>query len=183
MSMARFNADVFVEYMVKKKFGLRDVLLVTGSFMFASALLFLSIPLLAGFGEMALQLLFFLFVGICIGMYYLITSRNLEFEYAYTNGSMSIDKIINRKSRKRLASFDVKKIEDIGLYEPSKLSSKKFDKKIFAATHDDGRNAHYVVYRSNKTGLTLLVFNPNERIINEMQFLIPREARMAFYGK
>ena len=42
--------------------------------------------------------------------------------------------------------------------ECAEVKGKRVDKTIFAAETDDGKDAWYIIAKSRKTGLTLLVF-------------------------
>ena len=50
-------------------------------------------------------------IAITLGIF--LYKRNLfvEFEYAFTNGEVDVDKILNMKKRKRILTFNVKDIE------------------------------------------------------------------------
>ena len=104
--------DVFVEYMVKKKTGSKDVLMSLGVSILGAILIFVSIFLT----PVSPMIPFLVICGVIYGVYYVISSRSLEFEYSITNGDIAVDKIINRRSRKRLTSFDAKAIEEMGKY-------------------------------------------------------------------
>ena len=109
----------------------------------------------------------------------------LEFEYSITNGDIAVDKIINRRSRKRLTSFDAKAIEEMGKYTENaqKLKGKRVDKTIFAAETDDGKDAWYIIAKSRKTGLTLLVFSPDERCIDAIKPFMDRRLKFEIFGR
>lgn len=44
------------------------------------------------------------------GAYLLMSMQNIEYEYILTNSEIDIDKIMSKKARKRIASFDFKEI-------------------------------------------------------------------------
>jgi len=173
--------DIFVEYMVKKKMGAKDIAISIGVSMLGALLIFVSI-LLAGVTPM---IPFIVICGVIYGVYWVISSRSVEFEYSVTNGDISIDKIINRKSRKRLTSFDAKAIEEMGKYTENekKLRSRRVDKTIFASDTDEGKDAWYVIAKSRKTGLTLLVFSPDERCIEAIKPFMDRRLRFEIFGR
>ncbi|MBQ2669114.1 MAG: hypothetical protein IJF56_10855 [Clostridia bacterium] len=173
--------DIFVEYMVKKKMGAKDIAISIGVSMLGALLIFVSI-LLAGVTPM---IPFIVICGVIYGVYWVISSRSVEFEYSVTNGDISIDKIINRKSRKRLTSFDAKAIEEMGKYTENekKLRSRRVDKTIFASDTDEGKDAWYVIAKSRKTGLTLLVFSPNDRCIEAIKPFMDRRLRFEIFGR
>ena len=170
--------DVFVECMVKKRMSGKDYLIFLGIGLAGAALIFAGIIgfLLTG----VLSIAFFAFVGVIAGAYYLFSRRNIEFEYAVTNGDVSIDKIVSRRSRKRLTSFDSKDVEEFGDYAPKAeaLKSRRVDKVIFASAYDDGHESKYVIAKSKKTGMTLIVFDPDERTVDAIKPFLPRQIRI-----
>lgn len=176
-----YGQDIFVEQMIKRRLDSKDVLLFFGIGILGA------LVVLAGvFGFLAtgiISIAFFALVGAIAGMYFLLTRRNLEFEYAVTNGDVTVDKIINRRSRKRLTSFDCKDIEELENYTPEKaqaLRSRSFDKTIMASEFSDGRNAKYVIVKSKKTGMTLVVFSPDDRTFEAMIPYLPRQMRVEY---
>lgn len=173
--------DVFVEYMVKKKMGPKDVAVSIGAFILGAVLVFIGILLTS----VAPMIPFLVICAVVYGIYWVITSRMIEFEYSITNGDISIDKIVNRRSRKRLTSFDAKAIEEMGKYTENaqKLRTRRVDKTIFASETDDGRDAWYVIAKSRKTGLTLLVFSPNDRCIDAIKPFMDRRLRFEIFGR
>lgn len=134
--------DVFVEYMVKKKTGSKDILMSLGVSILGAILIFVSIFLT----PVSPMIPFLVICGVIYGVYYVISSRSLEFEYSITNGDIAVDKIINRRNRKRLTSFDAKAIEEMGKYTENaqKLKGKRVDKTIFGG--GDGRRQGRVVH-------------------------------------
>ena len=162
--------DVFVEYMVKKKTGSKDVLMSLGVSILGAILIFVSIFLT----PVSPMIPFLVICGVIYGVYYVISSRSLEFEYSITNGDIAVDKIINRRNRKRLTSFDAK---------AKKLKGKRVDKTIFAAETDDGKDAWYIIAKSRKTGLTLLVFSPDERCIDAIKPFMDRRLKFEIFGR
>lgn len=170
--------DIFVEHMVKRRMSSKDYLIFLGIGLGGAALIFVGILafLLTGVPSIA----FFVLVGVIAGAYFLFSRRNVEYEYAVTNGDVSVDKIINRRSRKRLTSFDSKDVEEFGDYTPNaeKLKHRRVDKTIIASSFDDGRDAKYVIAKSKKTGMTLVIFNPDDRMIDAMKPFLPRQIRL-----
>lgn len=175
--------DTFVECMIKRRPCSKDYLIYMGIGLLGAAIVLLGVLgfLLTG----VMSIAFFALVGAIAGVYYLFTRRNLEFEYAVTNGDVSVDKIVNRRSRKRLTSFDSKDIEEMGEYAPNAaaLKTKRVDKVINASKYDDGRDATYVIAKSKKTGLTLIMFSPDERTTEAMKPYLPRQIRVDMMKK
>lgn len=170
--------DVFIERMVKKRTDGKDIailiLILLGIFVLGFICL-IYMP----------SILFFVIVGGSYGGYKLISLRNLEFEYSLTNGYLAVDKIMNRASRKRLTAFECKDIEDMGEYEKNKarLENRQVQTKLFVSEYSDGRGAWYVIVNTKKTGKTLLVFNPDEDLLEAIKKFMPIHLRFELFGR
>lgn len=170
--------DVFVEQMVKRKKGTADYLVIAGTVLLG--LLILAATMLVPF---LAQLGLFLLAGVGYGIYYVASTRNLEYEYSTTNGDFTIDKIINRRSRKRVCSFDLKAVEEMGRFNAEAMHSKTFAKTLRVGVDDAGTDAWYVTVHLKDFGNSLVVFNPDERLLAAMKPFLPRQVAVhAFRG-
>ena len=115
--------------MVKKKVGPKDILICLGASVLAALILFIGLMLT----PVLPMLPFLVLCGVVYGLYWVISSRSVEYEYSITNGDIAVDKITNRRSRKRLTSFDAKAIEEMGKYTENaqKLRGRRVDKTFF----------------------------------------------------
>lgn len=167
--------DIFVEQLVKKQMGSKDYAVITAVIVGGLALIVASmnIPMIT----------FLVLIGVCFGGYYLITSRSLEFEYSVTNGDITIDKIICRRKRKRVLSVDAHDIEDMGKFKPELLKNKSNYKPYFASRCDDGRDAWYFCAHTAKNGNVLVVFDPEEKVLNAIKPFIPRQVAFVVFGR
>ena len=173
-----YNRDVFIEQMVKKDFSGKDALTLLGIGAGGAVIILLGILAFLISGNFAIA--FFGVVIAIAGCIFLGSKLLLEFEYTFTNGDLSIDKIMNRRSRKRLTSFDCKEVQDFGKYLPkaSELKTRRVDKRIYASKNLKSEAAYYLIVKSRKTGLTLLVFDPDEKTYEAMKQFFPREIKM-----
>lgn len=168
--------DIFVEQIIRRKSSPVDILIGLGVTLAGLVLMiacFLYIP----------SFLFFVFAGVCFGIYWVVSSRNLEFEYSVTNGDLTVDKIINRRSRKRVLSLDCKDVETMGKYKASEHASKSYDKKFFVGILANGVDGWYVSARTQKYGHVLLVFDPNDRVLDAMRPFLPRQLAFEVFGR
>ncbi|MDR2655860.1 MAG: hypothetical protein LBC56_07340 [Oscillospiraceae bacterium] len=167
--------DVFVEQLVKKETNavtaLLRVLIVAASVVLGLGLFWIS-PYLGAFSIVGLAI----GAGAFYGGYYLVTSFNVEFEYAVTNGIVDVDKIVHQRKRTRLASFDCKSVEAAGKYKKSEHEGKTYGKVIKACiSEEEVSKPWYLTFTSaNTSGLALLVFNPDERTLNAIRPKLPR---------
>ena len=163
--------DIFTEQIVKRKFTGKDWLIAFGLVLAAFPLTGLPmIPLIV-------------ILGSIYGVYWLISSRNLEYEYSVTNGDLTVDKIINKRSRKRLVSFDVRDAEEMGKYDATRLAQREVDKTLMAAEDETAENTWYIMARTPKYGKMVLVFTPNEKVLDGIKAGLPRQMRIDVFGR
>jgi hypothetical protein len=167
--------DIFTEQLIKKNLGPKDYAIIAATILGGILLVILSMLIPA--------ISFLVLIGVCFGAYYLITSRSLEYEYSITNGSITIDKIISKRKRKRVISVEAHDIEDMGKFRPETVKSKSAYKPVFASQYDDGRDAWYFCAHSAKNGNVLVVFDPNEKVLNSIKPFLPRQVSFVVFGR
>lgn len=168
--------DTFNEQIIKKQFGLTDYLIFAAAILGGCVLILLSWAFIPSFSMIIL-------IAVCVGAYYLITSRNLEFEYSVTNGDISVDKIINRRKRKRLVSMDAHDIEVFEKYNAEAHRQKSYDVKIFASEKDDGQNSWCFAGHHPQKGNVMVVFNPDEKVLSAIKPFLKRQVSIDAFGR
>lgn len=163
--------DVFIEKIVSRKKGTKDLLQTLGAIIggFILTIIVLNVPFLRGLG-------LFLVVGIIYLMYRLITSRNVEFEYAVTNGDLDIDKIISQRKRKRIFSANCKEFDVIARVKSPQYTHdvQNIKNKIEAVSSMDSPDA-FLISLNYKGERTVVFFEPDQRMLNVFKTYIPRK--------
>lgn len=162
--------DVFVEYMVKKKFNRKDIILQLLVVVSSLLIFFICIGFIPSIG-------YILASGVVFGTYYLLTSFNVEFEYILTNGELDIDKIIYKRKRRRLISIHLKDIKSFSAFnsEIPEIKNNTDDKKvIYACSSLKDSDVYYMKVEHKSLGNIIIVFNPNEKILSEIKKFAPR---------
>lgn len=167
--------DIFVEQLVKKKFGTKDYLII------AAILLGGLVIITASF--LIPSISFLIIIGVAFGAYYLISARSVEFEYSVTNGNITIDKVINRRSRKRVISVEAHDIEEMGKFKPEILKNKSSFKPYYASQMDSGENSWYFCAHTSKNGNVLVIFDPDEKVMGAIKPFIPRQVAFVVFGR
>ena len=155
----------YVEYLIKKKFSSSDK--VKCSIFIAVLLVICGGVSLSPLGWPS-GLVVLAFGG--YGCYYLVSGFKKEFEYILTNDHLDVDMITAGRSRKRLCSFDIEAVELCArVSDPDKKGEMKrsFTKVIQAASSPDAENARFLIF-SAEDGINMLIFEPNDRIIDGM---------------
>ena len=165
--------DTFMEKLVTRKKTMTDYLIITATVIGSLLLIFvvLSIPILM---RMGLSLL--LAAGAAYLGYWVITSRNIEYEYIVTNGELDIDIIISKRKRKRIFSASCKDFDIVSPVKSSRFdqSVQSISNRIDASSSIDSPDAYFITlnYKGEKT---LVIFEPTEKMLNNFRIFIPRK--------
>jgi hypothetical protein len=178
--------DIIVEQLVEKRadarsFGIRLLAVAAGAVLTVLPLIIemLFIPPESQGGLLAL-LPFTLAAGVFV-IVLLFRRTDLEYEYILTNGELDIDKIMGKRKRKRMLtsvncrSFDVlapmiPKYE----HEYGKVQLKRVD----ISSSQDATGRWFAVYVGDKGVRTLLVFEPNVKMLETLKKFVPRSKIM-----
>jgi len=171
--------DIFIEKLIKRKRSGKDYAITVAAVLLT---LLIGYLFLAFFGEF-----FGLWLAVLAGLgflcYRIISAQNIEFEYSLTNNELDIDKIISKRKRKHLITIDIKKIE---LLAP--ISSEQFKHESGSATitrsldYSSGTknaNTYFAVFFGNDGLKSLLIFEPNEKMLTGIKRYIPNKVRTA----
>ena len=167
--------DVFVEYIVKRKNTGKDLALQI-LILVAAIVLFFVLMAVGMAYPVVMSITTVLAFGSLYGGYILFTSQNVEYEYIVTNGEMDVDKIIARRKRKRLVTANARTFESFGVYKPAEHASAQYANRIYACGNMNDPGNFYAVMNHAKLGRTLLVFSPNDRVLNALKAFIPKQA-------
>lgn len=115
--------------------------------------------------------------GVGYGVWWLISNRNIEYEYCVTNGDIDIDCIIDKRKRKRIVAVAGRKLESLLPYDPAR-STAGYQRVVVAAPSANAEGLWGFTYHSKKNGHTLVVFQPEERVLNALYGGLPRLVQM-----
>lgn len=169
--------DIFIEEMVERKRTGKDVVAVFGlmilSVIFVYVLLTIVFPLIPQFGS----ILFVLAAGEIYLAYRFSMSFNVEYEYSLVKNEIDIDKIVNRKKRKRMTTVNIKGLEAFGRCgenpEYKRYVGNAGVKKIYACAKKDDADNYFVVYFENSIKV-MTVFSPSGKIVDVIEKYNPK---------
>lgn len=164
--------DIFIEKIVQRQKTMQDYLIITGVIILCLFVIVFIIPSIPFINTMPI----FFDAGAIYGAYVLIKSRNLEFEYAVTNGELDIDKIIARSRRKRIFSASCKEFEILAKLKSSHYTQhiQNVSNKIKAVSSMDSPDVYFALLNYNGEK-TVVFFEPDERMLNSFKMFIPRK--------
>ena len=157
--------DTYCEQLVTIKKGAKFYLGVFG--------IWLAVLIIAALSFLFLRFLTaIVIVAAGYGAYYLCGFLSVEYEYIITNGTLDIDIIYSKRSRKRIASFDLSNVESIEKYKGEQLDKRKYKNSVVACNaKDDGA---YKLVVNKDSGISAAVIAPNERTRQEIVKFVPK---------
>lgn len=162
--------DYFTEYIVKRKRSGTDIAL-TVLIVFGAVIVFLAlcyIGLITGL----MQILLLLAAGALWGAYILIGKFSIEYEYIVTNGEMDIDKIMQRRKRKRIITVPAKNIRSI---EPVRVDNTVYKQVIDASKNDKNATDTYMLITEDNIKI---LFNPSEKMLKIFAKFRPQSVKV-----
>ena len=92
----------------------------------------------------------------------------------------SIDKIMSKQKRKRVGSYDMKKVEIVAPKNSHELDSFRNRKDIkvhdYSSLEENAKTFGMAI--NGDKGMELIYFDPNEAIIKDMQRIAPRSVKL-----
>lgn len=157
--------DVFVEQIVAIKKTGKDFAACAGIVLLSLILMLIGYIFLTSiFIAVAAAVIF--------GSYKLFLRLNIEYEYIITNGTMDVDKIIAKSSRKRMISFDISSIRRIEKYNG--VLPTEIEKDCFFFCNKKDENAFIVYYKEEGKQQKTFLFAPNEKVREAIKSVLPR---------
>ena len=164
--------DVFIEQLVHRKKSAAEktisviMVILTVFITIFSLFLWASMPVTPISMILRMVLMFFI-VGIIYLCYRIVRSTNIEYEYAVTNGTLDIDRIVAKSKRNKILAVEIKQIEEFGKYAPADHENRPYDKKLMVGGGME-HEPYYFVTRLPKFNKALVVFEPDERTLNSV---------------
>lgn len=159
--------DVFNEQLVKVKLNASSYIMMVLTVLAAA---FLAIFLFLY--SLEIPILILLVVGVIYGEVKLLGFFSVEYEYIITNGTVDVDKITAKSSRKRILSFECKDIIRSGKYNFKSAPVTDAAVKLICCTPGDSEAYYLLVNSSGKR--KLLVFTPNDKTKAGIRECAPR---------
>lgn len=162
-------SDSYSEWMVKRKKS-GWVPFAKGGLMTITALCFL----LSFTGV----LWFMIIIGAGMGYltYRLSLEWDLEYEYTFVKGELDIDKIMGKSRRKRCVVVDMETTEIVAPINSHALDAFQGNKcKEYDFSSRMPEAKLYVIYAKVKNEMARILFEPSERMINDMRNTAPRK--------
>ncbi len=181
----------FCEQVVKVKKGTKHVLLcllLIGGFLLPIVWLMAMFYLTAGAGQADYFFALFALVLAMLGAFVIwaVIPRILKVEYDYSvyGSDFIVAKVTAKASRKRKLKVEIKHIEKLSKLSDEDIPNTKYVKKFDFTGGHDASEVYFAEFRLPQKGLCLLLFVPNEKILEGMRPYLNRDiALKLFYGR
>lgn len=158
--------ETYVEWLVKRK---------TPVYLVFLKILFIMMTVCFFLAGMIFMPAFLIAVLMGIAAYFITLNASLEYEYLYVDRELSVDKVMNQSRRKRIATFDIGKVEIMAPINSHQLDSYKnrnYKAVDYSSWEEKQPDVRYVFYYD---GQQKVIFEPNEEMIKAITNVAPRK--------
>ena len=164
------NDNSYVECLVASKAS--QLVVVLKYVCFGLAIFFLLSTLLLNANIICVLL----FLAAGAGYYFAKQNSSIEYEYQYCDKEISIDKILNKSSRKHIGTYEVEKIAAMApsnSYHLSEYKNQTFKTLDFSAKEKNAQpDPTYTFYYDGKEKI---IFEPSSELIAAVKAVAPRK--------
>ncbi len=158
--------ETYVEWLVKRK---------TPAYM--TLLKILSIMLAVCFVLLGFLFVPAMIIGVilCVVAYFVYQNADVEYEYLYVDKELTVDKVLAKSRRKRVAVFDIGKMEILAPVKSWHLDNyrNRTDKTVdYSSGEEKQPDRRYVFYYD---GRQKVIIEPNEEMIKAITTVAPRK--------
>lgn len=160
--------DTFFEQIISIKKSGKAIACLIGLWVLAALLCFGLTLFISYIGSFIILLI----AGIIYGGIKLSGLINLEYEYIVTNGTMDVDRITNKSSRKRILTFELSGVTRLEKYHESILNNINKKDVVFACNPTD--ESYLIVAEKEGSKPSYLVFAPNDKMKSAIVKFVPK---------
>ena len=110
-----------------------------------------------------------------LGIYFVFYLTGVEYEYLYVDKSLSVDKIVAKRTRKKVASYDLERMECFAPFGHEILKeyeNRSLDTKDYSSGYSQNVDKRYVlIYDGQKK----IILEPSERMLEAIYMVSPRK--------
>lgn len=180
----------FCEQVVKVKRGTRHVvysLLIIAAFLIPIVFLMMLFYASVGNGTPDYFYALFALVLAMFGVFtmWLVIPRinKVEYDYSVLGNKFAVDKVVAQSSRKKKLRVEIKNIEKLAKLTAENYPQGKFVKKFDFTGGADVDDIYFAEFRLADKGLCMMLFTPNEKILEGMKTQLRREIVIDLFYK
>lgn len=160
-------SETYVECLVKKEISIGGKL---------ARMLLVMLTVVFGFLTLiGFTVAFFVALAAGIGAYFVYLNTDLEYEYLYLDKELSIDKIMGKTKRKKVAVFELERIEILApmkSYHLDSFKNRTCKERDFSIGREEQPDKRYVMYYD---GNQKIILSPNDALVKAVRTVAPRK--------
>ncbi len=98
-----------------------------------------------------------------------------EYDYTLTGDRFTVDKVISQSRRYPVAAINLTDVEEFGKYAPETVNLSQYNKTVYACGGE--MQKHYLVINSRRHGRSILIFSPDETMLESINHFLPYNLR------
>ena len=163
------NIDSYYEQVVKRKFSPATVSKLLISLGLIIVIFIVAVILMVTVADWLFFIVITMFGLGCYLIYYLVKHSRIEYEYTFVLGELRIARIKGNAKRRNITYFDVKNIDDFGLYiDPDTgkraIDPSKYPNLLHAAEEDYAPDTYYfIIHDKIRKKPAVLLMTPDEK--------------------
>ncbi len=124
---------------------------------------------------------FFALLFCIYGLWFFISSLNVDYEYSCLGSVLRFDKIIAKRRRRPIVRFDIKSVTDFFSYDDKEMGKRKIAKVFRASAKEFSKENYVLVFRHDARGECAVIFTPNETMLNAIKPYFTPELKKKLY--
>lgn len=167
------SGDVFSEFLVKKKNTGKNYAIIV-------LCCFAALVLTVGF-FLIMPTLMIIAIAAWVGVYFVVRIQKVEYEYIFTSGDLDIDQLTGDFRRKRKVSIKSDTVEVIAPEKSDAAAaySNGAYKNYDFTSRDLNSKYRYIIVGKSKGEMVRVLFEPNERMLDNMWKYFPSKVKRA----
>lgn len=117
---------------------------------------------------------FLLAIATGVGAYFSHMNADVEYEYLYLDKEISIDKVMAKSKRKRVAVYDVERMEILAPVKSYHLDSYK-NRELKTVDYSSGLNDDNRTYMMVYEGSVKILLEPSAEMVKAIRMVAPRK--------
>ncbi len=113
-------------------------------------------------------------VGAGVGAYFCYINADIEYEYLYLDRELTVDKVMAKSKRKRVAVFTVERMEILAPIRSYHLDSYK-NRNVVVRDFSAGEEQPDLRYALYYEGGTKVILTPSEGLVKALKSVAPRK--------
>ena len=138
-------------------------------------ILLIVLTVVFGIAMMVFMPAMFIALATGVGAYFLNMYTDIEYEYLYLDKELTVDKVLAKSKRKRVATYSVDRMEifaPVKSYHLDNFKNRTVKEKDYSIGEEKQPDLRYVMYYE---GGEKIILSPSEEVVKALKNVAPRK--------